>query len=92
MKTIKGVSYSDLMDYMEKNDGEYIDTLPGSLIDDLMISVEAGTLVCFETYQNAWSSVYTVFFYPVDEDRDAWIKWDSRREAFIKEYGEEALL
>lgn len=92
MKTIKGVSYSDLMDYMEKNDGEYIDTLPGSLIDDLMISVEAGTLVCFETYKNAWASVYTIFFYPVSEEADAWTIWDERREAFIKEYGEEALL
>ena len=92
MKTIKGVSYSDLMDYMEKNDGEYIDTLPGSLIDDLMISVPAGVLVCFETYRTAWTSDYTVFFYPVAEEAEAWTVWDKRREAFIKEYGEEALL
>ncbi len=92
MKTIKGVSYTDLMNYMEKNAGEYLDTLPGSLIDDLIISVPAGVLVCFETYATAWTSNYTVHYFPEGEEVKAWTMWDDRREAFIKEYGEEALL
>lgn len=88
MYTLKNISYSVLMESVEKHYGEYIDTLPGSLIDDLYISVDGGYLVCFETFQNCWNSVYTVYYFSEEESKAAGDLWEERKQAYIKEYGE----
>lgn len=91
MKTIKNVGYSELIDSVEKHGGEFVDTLPGSLIDDLYISIDGGVLICFETYATAWSSVFTVHYFPDMERTAADEMWEKRKAEFIAEYGEAAL-
>ena len=92
MKTFT-CGYSNLMDYLKQfpeEAVEYIDGLDGSLIDDLFISIPGGYMVCLETYQNAWSSVYTVRFYGNKENKKAWEEWETYKKNYFELYPEEA--
>ena len=88
MKKIN-TTYSALMNYIEsQEEAEYIDTLPGSLIDDLFVSIPGGYMVCLETFLNCWSSEYTVYYYNNSETEKAYKKWNKYKDEYLKLYPE----
>lgn len=47
---------------LHQTGGEIIDVIEGCLLDDLLIATRRGYLAIMETYQNANSSIYTMYF------------------------------
>lgn len=47
---------------LHQTGGEIIDCIEGCLLDDLLIATRRGYLAIMETYQNANSSIYTMYF------------------------------
>ena len=47
---------------LHQNNGEVIDIVEGSLLDDLLIATKRGYIAMMETHQNSNSSVYTMYF------------------------------
>lgn len=47
---------------LHQNSGTVIDCIEGCLLDDLLIETRRGFLAIMETFQNANSSIYTMYF------------------------------
>ena len=62
---------------IKQNCGEVIDCIEGCLLDDLLVSCKRGMMALLETYQNAWQSVYTVYF--STNESEIWDLWESRQ-------------
>lgn len=76
MQTIKKVSLSAINDFVEKNNGECVDFVDGSLLDNMVFRFDFGTLFCFEEYQNQWSSCYVLQFFHKDRARGINKAWE----------------
>lgn len=54
-------SYSDLMQWAERNKAECIECIEGCLLDHLVFRLpDIGYMFCYETYINCWTSAYTL--------------------------------
>lgn len=85
MKTFK-CNYSELMRAEEELKAECIDCLEGTLIDDCFLSYPGGYLICLETYQNCWSSIYTVYSFSNEEWEAAFSKWEEYKKHYFELY------
>ena len=75
-------SVSELENVLSETDAEAIDCIDGSLIDNVIYSLSAGTLFCFENYRNEWSSDYYCLFFPANHERGidkTWTRWHAVR-------------
>lgn len=60
---------------------EYIDTVPGCLLDNLMLSSKTLLVMVTEKYLNCWSSCYHVSIGETDEeDGQLWNEWNKLKE------------
>ena len=83
MQTIKRVSASTVDAFIKENRGEIIGFELGTLLDNMVISFNFGTLFCFEQYVNEWCSAYTLYFFHADRERGIkkmWEKFDALKE------------
>ena len=56
---------------------EYIDMIPGCMLDDLMLSSKTLLVMVTEKYLNCWSSCYHVSIGETDEeDKQLWNDWE----------------
>ena len=67
---------STVDEFIETNHGELADYAPWSLIDNIVVDFNFGTLFCFETYENEWSSSYTLYFFPYGRERGIKKMWE----------------
>lgn len=60
---------------------EYIDTVPGCLLDNLMLSSPTLLVMVSEKYLNCWSSCYHVSIGEnINDDMQLWNEWDKLKE------------
>lgn len=59
-------------DIIEESNGTVIDCIEGCLIDSVLIDSSAGYIAMIETFQNVWTSVYTVYMGNNDEVYGVW--------------------
>lgn len=60
---------------------EYIDTVSGCLLDNLMLSSKTLLVMVTEKYLNCWSSCYHVSIGETDEeDEKLWNEWNKLKE------------
>lgn len=87
--TYNNVSLNDINKFINVVNAEIIDCRIGSLIDYMLIATDYFWIACYETYKNAWSSVYTlqVQHYNDNYTSDVIINWDKFTERYDKEYG-----
>ena len=75
------MSQKELDHMIEKLQMEYIDMIPGCLLDNLMLSSKTLLVMVTEQYMNCWSSCYHVSIGETDEeDRQLWNKWNRLKE------------
>ena len=80
MKTIKNVGYSDLIQALEKNGYKIVDSLDGSLIDNVLYIKEARPgynpiyIAGFETFLNCCSSALKVMIARTEKDIEKLLK------------------
>lgn len=56
---------------------EYIDTVPGCMLDNLMLSSETLLILVSEKYLNSWSSCYHVSIAETyEENKQLWNEWE----------------
>lgn len=56
---------------------EYIDTVPGCLLDNLMLSSQNLLILAAEKYLNCWSSCYHVLIAETNEEnKQLWNEWE----------------
>ncbi len=56
---------------------EYIDTVPGCLLDNLMLSSQNLLILAVEKYLNCWSSCYHVSIAETNkENKQLWNEWE----------------
>lgn len=59
----------------------YIDTVPGCLLDNLMLSSKTLLVMVSEKYLNCWCSCYHVSIAETDEeDEQLWNDWNKLKE------------
>ena len=76
MQTIKRMSMEAVDKFVSENSGECIDFADGCLIDNVVYGFDFGTMFCFETYANEWSSNYTLYFFHKDRERGINKMWE----------------
>lgn len=59
MRTFK--TSSSIERILNHYQGEIMDCVEGCLIDNYLISTPQGAIMLKETYQNCWTSIYTVY-------------------------------
>lgn len=60
---------------------EYIDTVPGCLLDNLMLSSKTLLVMVTEKYLNCWCSCYYVSIAETyEDDEELWNKWNRLKE------------
>ena len=76
-------------DFLQAVNGDYIDCLEGTLLDDLLIYGNNGYIAMFETYQNSNCSIYTIYEPETEKDNnDITALWDNRMQTREKQYRE----
>ena len=56
---------------------EYMDVVPGCMLDNLMLSNPTLLVMVSEKYLNCWSSCYHVLIAETyEEDKQLWNKWE----------------
>lgn len=76
VQTIKNVPLYALEKCVSENEAECIDIGNGSLIDNFVYSFSFGTMFCFETFCNEWTSEYTILFFHKDRERGINKAWE----------------
>lgn len=76
MQTLKGFSVATIDNFISANNGECIDAVEGSLIDNAVYAFDFGTLFCFEQYLNEWDSGYICYFFSKYHPRGINKMWD----------------
>lgn len=76
MQTFKNVRPYTIDKFVTENNGNCIDVVEGTLIDNVVYSFSFGTLFCFETYANEWQSNYTMYFFHKDREKGINKMWD----------------
>lgn len=60
---------------------ECVDTVPGCLLDNLMLSSKTLLILVSEKYLNCWSSCYHVLIAETyEEDEQLWNEWNKLKE------------
>lgn len=69
------------LDYMiNKLHLEYVDTVPGCMLDNLMLSSQNLLIMVIEKYLNCWSSCYHVSISETyEENEQLWNDWEEIR-------------
>ena len=66
---------------LHQNQGEIIDIVEGSLIDNFLIATKRGYIALIETYQNCWSSYHVLNFSTNSNEINAiWSDIEARRD------------
>lgn len=76
MQKLEKMSLSAVETFVSENSGECVDIADGVLLDNVVYSFPFGTLFCFETVRNEWSSVYTCLFYHKNRERGISKAWE----------------
>lgn len=69
---IKEKYYGSIEEIEKEYNGEVIDCIEGCLIDSVLIDTKDGYIALIETFQNEWTSVYTMYSRDNDEVYDVW--------------------
>lgn len=56
---------------IHQNHGEVLDVIEGVLLDNLFIETKRGYMLLLETYENTWTSLYTIVFSTNCDDLEA---------------------
>ena len=74
------------LDQIIKQNRAFVDdVIEGCLLDDLYLITKRGYMLLLETYANANSSIYTMYF---DTDSSAFDEmWERRKQAYFEETG-----
>lgn len=80
MQKLNNLPVSAVEKFVSENGGECVDFADGVLLDNVVYTFSFGTLFCFETARNEWSSSYDCLFYHKDRERGiskAWERFDN---------------
>lgn len=72
-------------DFIQANNAVEIDCVEGCLIDNYLLSTDTETIFLQETYQNCWTSIYTVYRADYGNDSEVFDRWYELKDAIEKE-------
>ena len=84
MKTYR-LNPAALAKWIRQNNGVILDSLYGSLLDDLFIECKRGAAVIKETFVNTNMSTYTVYFSRNGSEISGF--WEDLKNRYIEQYG-----
>lgn len=67
---------------LHQNDGEIIDVIEGTLLDNYYIATKRGYIILAETYVNCWTSKHTFYFFTDVRLSDKY--WNKIEQAYIE--------
>lgn len=76
MQRFKNVSAHWVDSLVKQENGVCADIVDGVLLENVVYSFDFGTLFCFETYVNSWTSAYDVLFFHKDRQRGIGKAWN----------------
>lgn len=87
--TSRKFRYNWLPDWLKEHKPYAGEELTGNLIDNKLYLTDTHIYTFIETYENCWSSVYTLNEYELSEEAEAYKDWQSFVKEAVSDYAKE---